>query len=292
MKLDDIELFVVTAQAQSLTIASQKLKIPKSTLSRRLAQLEKELGVVLLNRTTRKVLLTADGSELLRRSKGLIYQLAVLQDDFANKGSLVSGTLSLQIPMDFFDHRLMEVMNEFMLQNSKIKLQVKQYSGNYPTTLDGFDLTFVHHSGALPDSNFIARGLMSVSQSVYGASRRYRFNNDLDLTTCLTLYNEPHWYFGHGPNSRKVAVGGNVQLPSHAMLLEACLMGMGPAKLVDNQVESYVRSGALIKLKTMQPLEALTYSILYQGQYLPKRAEAFIEHFQSEIGRLSSFLPI
>ena len=54
MKLDDIEIFVATAQTQSLTLAAQKLDMPKSTLSRRLAQFEKELGVILLNRTTRK----------------------------------------------------------------------------------------------------------------------------------------------------------------------------------------------------------------------------------------------
>ena len=288
MKLDDIEIFVATAQTQSLTLAAQKLDMPKSTLSRRLALFEKELGVILLNRTTRKVLLTADGNELLNRARGLIHQFTVLQDDFANKGNLVSGTLTLQIPMDFYGDRLTIVLSEFLKKHVNIKVQVKQYSGNYPTTLDGFDLTFVQHSGLLPDSNFIARGLMSVSQSVYGAAMNYRKNRELDLSKCITLYNETHWYFGHAPHTRKVAVGAKMQLPSHNMLVDACIAGMGPAKLIDNQVEPYLRSGMLVKLRTPEPLEALTYSILYQGQYLPKRAELFIDYFQSEIGKVSS----
>ena len=115
--------------------------------------------------------------------------------------------------------------------------------GAYPTSVDSFDLTFVQHSHPLPDSSFVARSLMSFSQGIYASTLHYSMQDCVDFQKVLTLSDESKWYFGHEHTQIAQPVSGSLQVANQAMLLDACLMGLGPAKLLDNQVESFVRNG-------------------------------------------------
>ena len=290
MNLNDLLIFVTVAKQGSLTKAAKQLDMPKSTLSRRLSELEQHFACQLLIRSKKRILLSNDGQELFDRSANLIEQLNWVKDDLSNQVGQLKGKLSIQIPIDFYSVRFTEIIQAFLNQHPQLSIQISHYMGEYPSTVDAFDLTFVQHNLSLPDSDFIARSLMSFSQSIYCASFKSQHFTNLDFSEVLTLYDEKQWFFGHDNKQEAIKVSGRLQFPNQTMLLDACLLGLGAAKLLDNQVEPFIRNGQLTKLNTHLPLESLTLSLLYKGGLLSKKAELFIAHFQSEIGVLNSRL--
>ena len=102
MNLNDIHIFVTVAKQHSLTKAAKVLSIPKSTLSRRLSELEHSFGRQLLIRSKKQIELSNDGQELFDRSADLIEQLNWVHEDVTNQLGQLKGRLSIQIPIDFF----------------------------------------------------------------------------------------------------------------------------------------------------------------------------------------------
>lgn len=292
MDLNNLNIFVNVVEQGSLTRAAQQLGIPKSKVSRRLTQLEQQQAATLLIRNTRRLELTEAGQLLFDRSQILINELNALQECTSEQQVNAKGDLRIQIPVDFFPAQFIDICAEFLQQHPHIQLKIEHYTGAYPQQAETADLAFVLHQGPLPDSDFNARALMSLRQSLYAASHKYEkshlLSHQLSSSQCLLATHEELWHFQHPQQLQSIRVKGRLQLPSEVMRIEACVAGLGIAKLTDTDVESQLRNGSLIRLQTPMAVEAQTLSLLYRHQYLPLRARLFIEFFQSHIGRLSS----
>ena len=95
MKVDGIEAFVVAVQAGSITAAARKLRLSKSVVSERLAELERGLGTELVQRTTRKLSLTEDGMALHQRALRIIREIEDATADLAERrGKLAARCVS------------------------------------------------------------------------------------------------------------------------------------------------------------------------------------------------------
>ena len=292
MDLNNLHIFVCVVEQGSLTKAAEHLAMPKSKVSRRITQLEQQQATTLLIRSTRKLTLTEAGRDLFERSQVLINELNALQQCSSEQRHLATGTLRLQIPVDFFPAQFIDLCGEFLQQYPQVQLSIQHYSGSYPQHAETSDIAFVLHQGPMPDSEFNAKALMSLRQSLYGAGYKYKaeflLEHELEQQPCLLATGETLWHFQHQGQLQSVRVTGRLQLPSQMMRIEACVAGQGIAKLTDTEVQDYVQRGVLRRLETPMSVEALTLSLLYRHQYLPRRARLFIDFFQSNIGRLSS----
>ncbi|GJM13474.1 MAG: LysR family transcriptional regulator [Pseudohongiella sp.] len=294
MDLNSLAIFVAVVEAGSLTGAATRLGMPKSKVSRRLAQFEEQQKVRLLNRTTRSIRLTEPGNALYVQAQPLLGELEQLGDSIAKSQTVAQGRLSIQTPSDFFANQFADLCLGFLEEYPRVELTIEQFSGHIPQNIDDSDISFVLHQGALPDSYHNAKSLMSLQQSLYGSPRRYArdelLREELSDQECLLEPGERAWLFANRGELNAVRVKGRMAVSSQNMLIEACVAGLGIAKLLDADVETQRRTGSLIKLLTPNPVEALSLTLLFRSQYLPLRARLFIDFFQSNIGRLSSRL--
>jgi len=294
--LNNLAIFVAVVEHGSLTKAAEYLRIPKSKISRHLSKFEKEQSAPLLIRSTRKIQLTEVGKLLFERSQPLLQDLASLEDDVSGQQMTAKGRLTIKIPIDFFPNQFTNICAEFMETNPKVFLHVDHYIGHRHSDSSSSgvtsDITFALHHGRLPDSDMNAKPLMSLAQSLYGATYKYSgdylTSHELSELDCLLAPDENVWFFQNGQVQNAVRVAGCFKVPNQKMMIEACLSGLGIAKLTDVDVESQVRKGALVRLNTVTPIAAQTLTVLFRNKYLPLKARLFIDFFQSNIGRLSS----
>lgn len=296
MDLNNLAIFVSVVENGSLTKAAEKLRMPKSKVSRRLSQFERDQAAPLLIRSTRKIQLTEVGKLLFERSQPLIQELFALEEAVTGHQLKPKGRLSIKIPIDFFPNQFTNICAEFMEINPQVTLNIDHFIGDFSRESNGegglSDISFALHHRQLPDSDLNAKPLMSLSQSLYGASYKYAANyllsHDLSAQNCILAPEETVWYFQNIREQHAARVTGRLKVPNQKMMIEACTAGLGIAKLTDVDVESLVRKGALTRLNTQTPVAAQTLTLLFRNRYLPLKARLFIDFFQSNIGRLSS----
>jgi DNA-binding transcriptional LysR family regulator len=101
MKLDGIATFVAVAEAGSISEAARRLRLSKSVVSERLAELERSVGTHLLHRTTRKLSLTEDGSAFLERAARIVREVEDATADLSERRGTLVGPLRISAPVTF-----------------------------------------------------------------------------------------------------------------------------------------------------------------------------------------------
>ena len=101
MKIEGIATFVAVVEAGSVSEAARRLRLSKSVVSERLAELEKTLGAMLVHRTTRKLTLTEDGAAFLERAGRIVREMEDAAADMAERRGTLSGPLRIAAPVSF-----------------------------------------------------------------------------------------------------------------------------------------------------------------------------------------------
>ena len=289
--LEDLLLFTTIVDCGSLTAAAERLGMPKSRLSRRLAALEQQLGSQLLLRTTRRQQLTETGRLLYRRSQPHLEALSQVEEDVGSLVNTPRGKLRLLLPLEFFNRLISELICDFADRYPQIELCCSHYSGLMPGDTDNADLIFVLHESPLPASDWITRSLLSFPQSIYAAKQRdlaaIRTPADLARHPCILGADEHQWLFRDGDQLQAVPVCGRIVLSSPEMRLEAAAHNLGLIKLPDYLCH-HSRVGEQLKpVPLSHAPQAQQLSVLYQSRSVPLKVRLFLEFFQSHLGRLS-----
>jgi len=294
MKLDGLSLFIDTVKAGSITAAAARRGMPKSTLSRQLRQFEEKLGVSLLERSTRRMDLTEAGRTLYDNAQPFLDELADIQSSVLAFQRHPKGRLSIQMPQELFTTQMGELISEFLQRYPDISLSCTQYSGQYPSTSPDHDLQFILHDAPLPDSDWIARSLMSIPQGLYIASHcaeKMPTNlADLSHCRCILQSGETQWSFRIGNDLTVQPVSGRLVMNSPDMQLQAAVRGLGLARLARYQAELALRRGALVEVLLEGKPVAQQLTVVYRSRQLPLKTQLFLDHFQNHIGRLYSLL--
>jgi DNA-binding transcriptional LysR family regulator len=174
MGLEDIGTFVQAAERGSLTAAARELKVPKSTVSRRIARLERELGQELIRRSSRTFRLTEAGEALYRQSAPAIRDLAEATRAVSEAGSEPHGDLRVTAPIDLGSApRFAALLVAFSSAWPKVRLVVDLTDRYVDLVAEGYDLAFRIHSHALEDrSSLKTRRVGPFGGGLY-ASPRY-----------------------------------------------------------------------------------------------------------------------
>ncbi|WP_428241384.1 LysR family transcriptional regulator [Gynuella sp.] len=294
MNLDHVKRFVYIVNSGSLTSASQKLGVPKSSLSRQMNLLEQELHTKLMIRGNRQLELTEAGALLFNQSQDLILGLDEVEDNIAHLITQPSGTLRVQTPSEFMSDEIAQLAVEFAQIYPKIQLCLNQYTGAIPSP-DDMDITIVNHDFQLAFNDLIARPLMSIPQSLYCSPHCAQGASEIDFESLpkqqlITQPGEQYWYFREQNNRLSIPVNGRLILNSPEMRIIAAIRGMGITKLPDYLVQHAVKHGSLIKVSTSMPVWAETVTLLYKHRQPPRKVQVFIEFVQNFIGRMQSRL--
>ncbi|MEU6256730.1 LysR family transcriptional regulator [Streptomyces sp. NPDC047043] len=278
--------FVIVAQLGSFSGAARALNSSGSLVSRHVAELERQIGVRLVNRTSRSVSLTETG---LRYSEFAARILAEIETEEALIGHLhdrAEGPLNVVCPKWIGSLDVGDAIAAFAAAHPKIAVRF-ELGGVSERTYDfldsGFDVAL--HTRDLRDSRVHLKKIASLPFALCASEdyvkRRGALDHPGDLADheCLVHVNEPVWRLGHGSNSslhkiRNVAFSSN----SYIALQKAALQGRGIALLPQRSAHEDLVSGALsLQLPQVPVPERPLYAVYGPGQTVPRKIATLLE---------------
>jgi DNA-binding transcriptional LysR family regulator len=159
-RLEELEAFVAVVDFRGFSSAGERLGIAKSMVSRRVSELEKRLGVQLLQRTTRRQSLTEAGREFHQRALQILADLNEAEQVVADRQCQVVGKIRLALPLGLGTNQLAEPISQFMDDHPEIEIEIDLNDRQIDLIEENIDLAI--RVGDLEDSSLIARKLVSV----------------------------------------------------------------------------------------------------------------------------------
>lgn len=290
--LNDMALFVEVVKARGFRHAADVVGLPNSTVSRRISNLEKAIGLRLLHRTTRKIELTQAGQIYFERCKRIVDEAKLAHEQLGEMLAHPTGVLRASLPVDFANIYLAPHIAEFARLYPGISFDFDLTPRLVDLVSEPFDVAI--RMGSQPDSNLIARELANLPCYLY-ASPKYLESAgeptvpaDLAQHECLGFRSMKSngWTLRQAEESTVVAVGGRFQLNSVGLIRRLATLDLGIAVLPEEIVAEDVAKGRLRRILTdwegpPTPVYAMT-----ETRLLPAKTQRFIEFLREHLGRI------
>ncbi len=174
MNLRELESFVRVVELGTITAAAAEERVPKSTISRRIARLEDELGVALLHRSGRAVTVTDDGRLLHARVSGAMRELAEAGRALSEAGDAPSGRLVLTAPHDLArSPALVGLLAEYQSRYPNVAVDVRLDNRMVDLVQEGIDVAIRAHGGEIPAPAGVMVRSLGRGRAQFFASRAY-----------------------------------------------------------------------------------------------------------------------
>ena len=276
MDLNLLSLFSTVAQSGSFAKAARKLGLPRSSVSRQIAELERNLGVQLFNRTTRQVALSTAGAALYERVAPQLGALHQALGTLPERDQLPSGDLRLAATPDFGVNYLADALAGFALRYPGINVDVRLSYQMVDLVAEGFDVGLRIATGRLADSSLIARRLGDLSVDLYAApdylARRGTIRSPEDTANhdWILFRDQPP----PPPFPRKAH--GRIRADDMAFVHRAVRAGLGLAYLPGFLASPDVTAGRLVRLLPRHTrLTGAVYLVHPRAQNVPRKTTAF-----------------
>lgn len=291
VSLSDIKTFVELAQAGSFTKAAERLNCSRANVSKQLAQLESDLGVTLLVRTTRTQHLTPQGEAFFERCKKSLDGIYHAIDRALEGADALAGTIKINsVGGQIGEEIIAPMVSEFMAQHPNISVDLDFSSRRVDLISGEFD--FVFRMGELVDSSLIGRKLTDIEVGVYASAaylNEHGHPNDpkgLAHHRCITgsLRN---WSFINNESKQavEVTIDGNLTCKNGRIMVSNALAGNGIIRVPKLYCQQEVEQGLLLPLLDDWHVKSTPFYLVYaQDKHQPMRLRAFkefvMENFQ------------
>jgi DNA-binding transcriptional LysR family regulator len=284
MDLNALQDFVFVATHGGFAPASRARQIPKSSLSRRVRELEERLGVRLLDRSARTFRLTAEGGELFHAAGPTLSGIEEVEQSLQSKGGgEPTGRLRIAAPTLFGTLFLGRVAARYYAKHPKVELEIVVGDRAFDLLGEGFEAAIRVNA---PDTNDLVRRRFASCRMQLVASPEFaaKFGN-LTPAKCRELPTvmfdngpvAPPWHISDGKRKREVVPKATIRLSTLAMVRDAVLEGAGFATLPDTLVGDDIRSGALVHFGDLEGVD-VDLSIVHPSRRLvSRRLRAFID---------------
>ncbi|OJY30081.1 MAG: hypothetical protein BGP11_19755 [Rhodobacterales bacterium 65-51] len=280
--LDDMLLLIEVAEAGSFTRGGQRLGLPKSTVSQRIAQLEARLGLRLLNRSTRQVTPTAAGEVYLEHCRRLRQEARNAALAMGHLKTRPEGLLRITCPEITATHFMPGFLHAFAQAHPAIQVQLIATNRKLDLLQERIDFAF--RVGAPQGQEMILRRISAIRRVLVAAPAYLaavplpRNPGDLTQHRCLIHDTQPQWTFG-GPDSTALHPAAALSSDSMGFLLQTCLMGGGVALLPAYICQAALASGALVRLLPDCSPAPYEMTMIFPSRENPSRAQlAFRDH--------------
>lgn len=288
--LNSLRVFVRVAEARSFATAAKRLGLTGSAVSKSVTRLEKELGVRLLQRTTRSVGLTDDGQSFFEHCQQILMDIEHAENMLSKISSAAYGRLRLHMPVAFGRRVIIPAIPAFLNKHPNLVLNVELSDRTIDMAYEGVDAAV--HIGEPADARLIARKLCNL-RFVACASPDYlarhgepRTPDDLDHHHCLAYvmlhsgrYRE--WLFQKDGKIFGKTVSGRLNVNNTETLLEAAIAGLGIAMISNFTAAEAIRSGKLRRILTDYAAIGPQVSVIYlPNRNLSPKVRAFVEFLQ------------
>ncbi|WP_061709065.1 LysR family transcriptional regulator [Pseudenterobacter timonensis] len=286
-KLESMQLFVAVVDAHGFSRAAEVLGVPRSTVSRVVKELEAWLGSQLLQRTTRKLSVTAEGRRYYEECKRVLADIATLESSFPGRSAEPAGRFKVGMPHSFARHCILPRLPEFLQRYPALNLIL--CSSDYVEDIiqEGYDC--VIRSGRIEDSTtLVARPLATFSWKVlaspayiktYGKPERL---DDLERHHAVGYLNHATgrttgWLFKLDQGDYALRMRETLVVDDTDAYIQAGVQGLGLIRIASYLARPWLQSGALISCLDNLSYE-LPLSLVYpQNRYLPMTVRAFYD---------------
>ena len=296
LDLNDFFHFVQVVDRGGFTAAGRMLRIPKSTLSHRIQRLESDLGVRLLNRTSRQFAMTDAGEEFYRHAVVMLRDAEFAESAIRHRLTEPTGTVRCTAAMATMQFALRDILADFLLRYPKVNVIAHATDRTVDIVGENYDVAIRAHSDPLPDSTLVQRALTPAPWLLF-AGTAYLDAHDAPKTPD-DLRNHPSLFMmrtGVAPAWRLRRTGKaktEVAIPLTPRLLcddmialkQAAMAGLGVVALPGYVCRDDVQSGALRQVLPawLAGDSTITALIPYRRGLLPS-VRAFIDHLSAAL---------
>jgi len=294
MNYQDLYVFLKVIEQGSFVASSLSLDMPTSTISRKVMQLEKEVGYRLMHRNARKMVLTEAGEKFYNRFHPLFEELEHTTIELNDELAEVSGLLKVTAPVSLTNDVLAEWFFLFMEHFPRIQLELMIVNRNIDLVENGVDVAF--RIGDSCPQNWVSRPLIESTFSLC-ASEDYlerrgvpQHPEELYEHTLIVPRHTSIWDFD-GPRGEKIHIDCVARLKVDELKLaaRAAESGLGIVNLPDYVVLKALEEGRLKRLMPNWKSRSRKVHMLYQERkYIPAKVKLFIEFIMTRFQTLES----
>jgi DNA-binding transcriptional LysR family regulator len=285
--LSDLAVFVRVVDTQGFSAAARVMGLTKSAVSKRINRLEQQLGLRLLQRTTRAMSLTEAGRVLYERAA---QGVALLDESARLAAGLVDaprGTLRVTASVTFGKRCLAPLIPEFLACYPEIELQLTLLDRFVDLVEEGYDVAL--RLTRKPPEQVVAKALMPVRYRLCVAVD-YLKGQEIKAPADLAGYNCLHyglrefgneWRFERGDESARVRVTSNVVVNNSEVVRDLLLAGMGIGLVWNYAVDREIAEGRLVPLlpewSPVGPFGQTAYALWLPQSHLPPKIRVFVD---------------
>lgn len=290
--LNSLVVFAKVVEANSFSEAARRLKMPISTVSRKIAELEVQLGLRLLERSTHSLRLTDLGAEILDFARHSAALNDAVEDIASNQLAVVSGTLRLSAPPCVSDTLIGPLVTAFQAIHPEVRANILVTDRIVDHIVEAVDLAFT--LGEPKDSSLVSRRLLSyrellVASPAYLTTRRTPENPQdlLDHRLLAFSHREPQtvWHFVHvnGDDTDTLTFQPHVSTNDFSGLVPTLLAGGGIGLLPPLVQPDLVGDGRLMKVMTAWRLPVMNLRMVHLGKLHIPRAVKLFKDFSAQL---------
>jgi LysR family transcriptional regulator for bpeEF and oprC len=282
-----LETFTRVVELGSFTKASDSLRLSKTSVSDLVQQLEKHLGVRLLQRTTRRVTVTSDGAAFYERCVRLLADLEEAEASVMQARIAPKGRLRVDVPGALGRLVIVPEVPKFLARYPDLRLELG--FGLRPVNLVEEGVDCVVRVGAQPDSSLIARRVGTMS-FICCASPEYlkqhgtpRTPEELFAHRCVNFLSNRNgrvndWHFERDGRKVQLTLDSVLAVNDPEAYVLAGVMGLGIVKVAAPVVRPYLESGQLIEVLEEWTGDPLPISVMYpQSRQLSAKVRVFVD---------------
>ncbi len=285
-RIGEMQVFLRVVEAGSFSEAARLLRMAPSTISKLITRSEARLGVRLIERSTRRLALTAEGQAYYDRSQALLLELDDIERGLSRGAATAGGTVRVNTSVGFGVHGLEPLLPAFWQAHPDIVVDLSLSDEIVDLYLDRTDVAF--RIGPLQDSTLVARRLGAARRRIVGApaylAQRGTPSSVDDLVghRCLGFNfrrSAPIWPLRESGRIVDRAVAGPLVANNGETLRRAALAGAGLARLADFHLRDDLAAGRLIEVLPEAVIgdEEQIHAIYLGGARLPQRVRVFLD---------------
>ena len=289
----EMAIFERVAERGSFAGAAEDASLSPSAVAKLITRLEHRLGVRLINRTTRRLALTAEGQIYLDRVREILGAIEAAESEIASAHASPRGHLRVHTFPVIAAHELAPALPEFLARHPHITFDFMVTNRSVDLVGENVDVSL--RMGPLEDSGLVARKIVDLSRLVCASpdylSRHGRPVKPADLArhACLTLSRNPgsaSWPFQVDGKLVRIDVKGPVSADSADMLLQLAIGGAGILRLSEHVVAPSIREGLLQPLlqDAQDPENYPLFALLPPGRHQAPKVRVFVDFLIERLG--------
>jgi DNA-binding transcriptional LysR family regulator len=287
-----LTVFRRVAELQSFSAAARDLGLSNAAISKHVAALEERVRARLLERTTRKVSLTAAGAAYLARCTRILDEIAELDEQATQAATTLRGTLRVNAPLSFGLLHVSPLLPQMMARWPELVIELALTDQLVDLAEEGVDVMLRVTSRLADSSSIIASRLATVGFALVGTPAYFKRHGvpkmpaDLARHNCI-VYSSPHWSFVRDDRTVRVTVAGSARINSSLAIRDALLADIGISLMPRFYVHDLLKSRRLRAVLSDHDVPPVHIYALYARQrHLSPKIRSFVELMRDHLARV------